>query len=199
MKTEQQSESEMRVAIAKDVLKQLENDVYVARGVYFSGSGVLEDITSAHESPDNDDDINPDIGANLTGPQIQEEVKNLKSCQVCAIGAAIVSGIRLYDGVSGNMFDPCKGASSRAGQRFFTKEQLGFMEGIFEATSDALWCNADVSSGNYHYFQMVERSERMKIVFQSIIDNEGEVVESDMASRFIKVAICLGDKLKRRH
>jgi hypothetical protein len=163
------SKREMRLAIAKDVLKQLKLRVYWAKSTYFRSSN----------SPLN----NQERLSSMNGAQVQKAVKDLASCEVCAIGAAIVSGVRLYDGVKGHRFDPGEGALSWAGQRFFTEHQLDMMEGFFEA------CTGFSSDELERKVENMPHRQRMEIVFGSIAKNDGRVVKKDILNRFQKARV----------
>ena len=113
----------MRVEIAKDVLKQLRAKVYWGSICYFN---------AGYTTPLKNNDYYNTGPDNLSGAEVQKEVKQLERCGVCAIGAAVISGIRLYDGVPGKYFDPDDGADGKAAQRFFTKKQLVEMEQMYK-------------------------------------------------------------------
>ena len=164
------SKREMRIAIAKDVLKQLRAEVYIARGVYFMARG-----TPLYG--------NQEGLASMNGAQVQKSVKALTQCDVCAIGAAIISGIRLYDGVAGKRFDPNDGSVSWAGQRFFTERQLDLMEDFFEVTGSFLSGELEKKMDD------MPHKKRMKIVFSSIAKNDGRVVKNDILNRFKKARV----------
>lgn len=154
----------MRVEIAKDVLKQLRNGNFIAESTYLRTRRVLD---------------YPDAVSHFSGEEIQNEVLKIETCNVCAIGAAFISGIRLFDGISGEMFDVGNAANSIGAQKFFTKSELKTMEAWFENWEDlrslrpVLWLK----------IKRMSRKQRMRIVFQSIVDNGGRVLDKDIEAR----------------
>ena len=155
---------EKRVAIAKDVIKQLRLGRYLAASTYF-GTHIGGLVYHTH-------------GNILSSKQVQNEVQKLESCCVCAIGAAFVSGVRLYDGISGADWDVHLGQGSKGAQNFFTSTELITMERWFELK--------DLGHNLYRKLYSMPRKRRMRIVFQSIIDNDGRVLSNDMRARFEK-------------
>jgi len=161
------SKNQMRVAIAKDVIKQLKAGVYIPAGTYFWA-----------------DDLPTGFGSGLlSNENVQEEVLKLEACRVCAIGAAFVSGVRLFDGISGKNWDIYKGSNSVGAQSFFTKKQLCNMEEWFEVTKWPLTTALEDKILRMH------RSQRMRIVFRSIIANNGQVKNGDIKKRFEKARV----------
>ena len=159
------SKSQMRVAIAKDVIKQLKAGVYIPAGTYFwvATEGTFSGL--------------------LSNENVQEEVLKLQDCKVCAIGAAFVSGVRLFDGISGKNWDIYKGSNSVGAQSFFTRKQLCNMEEWFEVTKWPLTTALEDKILRMH------RSQRMRIVFRSIIANNGQVKNGDIKKRFEKARV----------
>ena len=157
---------EMRVAIAKDVLKQLKTKKYNARSIYFSASSVH--LSSQYS---------------MTGPELQAGLNSIGYCEVCAIGAALVSGICLFDGVSGSNFDYNAGVDSLAAQKFFNKHELVIMESLYEIYSVHDWPGGALIDA-----QLISQKERMKCVFRSIIHKKGRVSRDDIFYRFKKAA-----------
>lgn len=165
-----------RVAIAKDVLKQLKAKKFHADGTYFE----LEDR-----------DFNFWGERHLwSASTLQSEMKKLKTCKVCAIGAALTSGIMLYGEVEGDEFDPTSGFNSNAAKSFFTQKELAAMEAIFETRSHQQLLSID-------FYQKIKWEEglrrkvrehttydqRMKCIFKSIASNNGRVSQADIFKR----------------
>lgn len=174
--TKKLGKREMRVAIAKDVLKQLKIKAYSLGGGYFFSEDQFFRYSGGFLEAD--------------GPALQQAVKEMKHCSVCAIGAAVISGIRLYDGVTGESLDPGKGQHSVAGQRFFTENELAVMERLYEGWRGYEWPDEekeDEHDNPAHLrckVQLLGRDSRLKIVYQSIIDNNGRVVKKDILNKY---------------
>ena len=194
MKKKKLTKQEMRLAIAEDVLEQLRIGRYYATSNYFLATGPLRRRGEVDFSSD-PDNFRP---KGLTGPEVQEEIKRINKCGVCAIGAALISGIRLYDGVSGDNFDPFRGRLGTAVNRFFTTKQLGVMEDFFEIFVEGF----KNKEGQVDYTLRrvainMGRDERMRLVFNSIKDNKGRIVKQDMLKRLRSKAKALAtDKVR---
>lgn len=182
------SKQKKKVEIAKDVLSQLRIEAYVADSVYFSPSNDAgESLEGGYANNETDYLI-------ATGPEMQKFAKNTE-CSVCAIGAALISGIRLYDGVSGNMFDPDNGAGSQAAQKWFTRADLYDMEGVFEVSKLRLPEMKGFYNPDDLEDAMVEISDdaRMRGVFKSIIQLKGKIDTKHMVTTVLHE-----DKLEKR-
>ncbi len=111
------------VAIAKDVLRQLETGKYIAqRGDY------LMHVISAdtYDHPAFDDNILRAKG------DLQSALKIIKPiCRVCAVGSMFISAVRKFDGFNSNgyWYDE---AMKRILRRFFTSAEVRNIEEAFE-------------------------------------------------------------------
>lgn len=160
--------AQKRVAIAKDVLKQIAMRKYRVRlGRYISwlepkSLPVCELIFKQ---------------STLCDP-------NRQACRVCAIGGAIASGIRLFDK---KITGPLMGQGMQAGgivSEWFTPAQALLIEAAFESTCSQTMQGFD---GNFTTiedharciaFRARHRSpvSRAKAIFRNIIANKGEFV-----------------------
>jgi len=132
------------VSIAKDVLKRLRYMRNVKRGYYFSWN---------------------DCG-HLTGDAQPLVPQFEKNCKVCAMGACLLSYIRLYDNVKvDDMLTAYSGISvdsmfiEKTLRDVFSKEQLGLMEHEFECS--------DV------YKSIEDPKKRLRLIMLNIVKNNG--------------------------
>ena len=153
-----------RILIAEDVLFQLSEDVYTPMSTFFL-------------THDEDSLLYGDV-YHLSGPVVQEAVKELRQCDVCAIGAAFVSGVRLFDGIDGASWDVRAGHESKGAQSFFTKAELKLMEQWYECD----FKNNQQVRAMYAKLIDLGPHDRMKAVFESIRDNGGRVSSLDIQS-----------------
>lgn len=109
------SPSQKRIAVAQDVIDQIETEKYKAHtGQYFDISGLSDECT-LQESID------------LEG----------SSCSVCAMGAVFASRVRLGNEVE--EYDPSGDDITEALEGIFEEEQLRLMEVAFEGYDAAHW------------------------------------------------------------
>ena len=109
------------VAIAKDVIEQIELRKYVATpGTYMRGLRLKTG----------------DLQNQLT--ELLDE--RAKKCSVCALGSAFLSAVRLYDKFNVESGGSSIGAESMMGklEEFFTQEEIGRIEAAFELSTDFL-------------------------------------------------------------
>ena len=156
--------AQMRVAIAKDVLKQISlHRIKIRAGGYWSigPSGPSSFIYNIQ-------------------PVGQEEIKE-KHCTVCAAGAAVTSAIRLFNEEKISTRNSCDDdAVFIAGRRWFTKRQLAMIEAAFEDPG----ARPMVEHITFHEIdrceQFAERNKssigRAKAIFENIIENRGNFV-----------------------
>jgi len=70
-----------RVEIAKDILKQIEWDIFIPQtGAY------VERLTI--------DGVNPDSFSDLSEESVQDKYERIESCKVCAIGACVLAATK---------------------------------------------------------------------------------------------------------
>jgi len=153
--------AQMRVAIAKDVLKQIK-----ARKITISPNGYWT-VGNPRFLYD---------GTAVGRLDIQR-----KKCSVCAAGAAITSAIRLFNEET----IPIRNASDEervfiAGRRWFTKRQLAMIEAAFEKPGSRPMVDQIT-------FREIDRCDRFaakndtylaraKAIFKNIIENGGNFV-----------------------
>lgn len=187
-----------KVEIAKDVLCQLNAEAYKAWGVYFHP---LNDEATALAQGNKFVQTSADDfqRKEFKGEEMQQFALKAK-CKVCAIGAAMISGIRLYDGVSGSMFDPADGCRSETAQKWFSEDELSIMENIFESYCSGMPAKvSDLGQGFNSKLELagqideISRDARMRGIFKSIIQLDGKVKRRHMIENVLHE-----QKLERR-
>jgi hypothetical protein len=162
------TKEEKRVAIAKDVIEQLDLQKFTAKsGTYFS--------------------LNlPDYKVVKEGVSLQKQFDKAETCKVCAMGAVFASKVRL-----GNEFEvpysTCIVSIDddyivNSTDSLFSEYEMRLMEFFFEG--------ADINETIYHesedYDSIDEKvrefcdtyktaDERMRAIMQNIIDSEGAI------------------------
>jgi hypothetical protein len=152
------TKSQMRVAIAKDVLKQIKAGKFritVGRFAVLPG------------------------GSETYG---KKELRKMPVCNVCAIGAAIVSGIRLFNEIE--ITDSCinNKESWEMIQKFFSPTQAIKIENAFEQGSGCYsrsnwdWTGPDVNTDKAVDFgeSFQNKTARAYAIFANIVKNNGE-------------------------
>ncbi len=165
------SKADARVAIAKDVLAALDaKKITASRGTY----GVL--------------DLKNPVRGFAVG--VREILPDLKSCHVCALGAAAIAlvgrenylTVNAYLGTTEIHLDDCRYRSLL--REYFSGEQLAMIESAFESINSAY--KENISYQNEGILQSVYYSKHipdgsvssvcMRAIFQNIIDNNGTFV-----------------------
>lgn len=136
-----------RVAIAKDVLKQLADKKYFARKMCYISNNVLY---SGAE----------DLQAVLLN-------KNPK-CDCCALGASFLSLARLGDKLSLTNRNYLKTLAP-----IFGKKQVDLIESTFEGWGKQQGCT---KAGEAFFEKYPEPNERMKAIFKNIVKNKGKFI-----------------------
>lgn len=159
-----------RITIAKDVLELLETEKVIAQsGTYMELDSDIEekywdDWSTAPEAP----------------VQLHELIERSETCEVCGIGACFVAAVRRNDQVEAS---DMSGASDDDFMRsylesWFTKDQIELIEAAFEESSRfykgpsrKLGQRASDFGKRYD-----SDEERMRAIFQNIVDNGGTFV-----------------------
>lgn len=158
---------QQRIAIAEDVVAQVRAGVFIAeQGEYFHPKGprgVIKRFTTW--------------------------VAKLKPCEVCGIGAACVSSVRLFDDWNGetHVGDVCHPEPMREHlSRFFSDAQIGLIEVAFEgdgyfyaqATGRHRWARSEDEEQQVKYAQQwhyhcEEPAHLLIAIFDNIARNGG--------------------------
>ena len=148
------TKAEMRVAVAKDALKQLELEKYKAcRGTYVDWN--LED--KIRESDEDE--------------QVQKIIKEHEStCQICARGALLMSSIRKFNDVTVKDFNKNWEKKSK---QIFSTQTLELAEIAFERWNK-LDHNAKQDRAYNFGIKYSYDNERLKAILKNIIANKGE-------------------------
>lgn len=176
-----------RVAIAKDVLAQLNAKMILARsGVYFSSKPV-EELLNTYESVSgswNYDSRQDKLKAELEDTQLCDVLEGQK-CTVCGIGAAFVSAVRLGDDLTVPNAGTDDGSMREYLVRYFEPEQVGAIESAFEEECFmSVAVGWGVTTAQYDLetraiaFGQQYRSDakRLRAIFENIIANKGTFV-----------------------
>lgn len=166
-----------RVAIAKDVLAQLDAKAYELRSGYRYFSAQLACSKSS-----------------VIDQDLRDVLPKAKDCTVCLLGAVLVSKARLYDEVPvasdsiyfGYDAESCVlGLGShdvyQALETVFDSDSLAIMEGVFERLYDAPdrlenFALREQFSQWRDYFYWFDSSEaRVREMMRILIDNDGEL------------------------
>lgn len=141
--------AQKRVAIAKDVLKQISaRRIKIQRGVF-----VLSRLD------------------NETAVYNQASVRKLKSCTACAVGAAIVCGMRLFNKVERSLID-----RPNALEEWFTPSQIQEIEWAFEC-GNGYFSQRDRSHPAVLFGERYSGpTERARAIFKNITTHNGEFV-----------------------
>lgn len=170
-----------RVAIAFDVLQNVDSLKVDNRGWY------LADTTG--KAPQYDPygnlakrKIHPYKG-NLKD-DASKHIPKLQKCQVCALGACLISQVKLFNKLPlgelvnyGGGIDPTRDMVSGILSRFFSKDQLDLIEVAFEAISEydggvqKKECHLDAERFGMEYSNP---KKRLKAIMGNIIVNDGE-------------------------
>lgn len=110
--TKRLTKAEKRVAVAKDALKQLHTEKYLAETGTYIGCNIDDTLGS---------DWRPD--------QAQKELKTMKPCSVCARGALLLSAVRKFNEATVSDVLQTKEWPSAD---LFGWEQLSLIEAAFE-------------------------------------------------------------------
>lgn len=163
------SRAEQRVAIAKDVIAQLDAKKIVARSTYFSPPQKVEDKCRARYG---DEKVRE-----LDLSEVTAQVK----CEVCGIGAVFLSTVEFNDKLKVKEFfsyDPIHGyLSDRDNQveylgKWFSSKQLDEIEEYFENGSPG--CDEAKPWSSSPIQREVKREKRLRMIMENIISNNGK-------------------------
>ncbi len=167
------SKPEQRIAIAQDVLDQIKAKRYIAtsgrwisfeeeKGTYLSQFSPTDSIQGLFEK------------------------KELTTCQCCGLGALFMSCINLnnnttvenYNYESDDLATAISEETLSNGlNEIFSYEQLRLIESYFEG-ADGAFLDDKRNAINFYYENCEE--ERLKLVMENIIENEGTFVPSKL-------------------
>jgi len=185
----------MRVAIAKDVISQLNSKKLIPERLTWvedSKMGSIEDFIESKVNKIDQDKLD-DFGIDL-----REYVCNIKKCEVCALGAIFISAVSLYNDMTiypgyyrstrnKNPYnwkpDSAKCYNWKIFEdlntspliKYFTKSQMELIESAYEGyegthevstSKEKVICKA-------FYFKYPSNKNRMIAIMENIIDNNG--------------------------
>ena len=162
------TKAEKRVEIARDVIKQLKLEKFISSpGIYV------------------------EIGDNIDGTaELQTALKNVGSCQVCALGGLFLSDIRKNDKCKAEDVDLGSDGSGFYShyidqykmkerlQKLFSIKQMGLIECAYECGSDPEDALLEEEYYNATVFgqRFDDSTERMIAIMKNIIRNKGTFV-----------------------
>lgn len=168
--------AEKRVAIAKDVLENLDR-LKVRQGNYICGT-LLEEV----DPKDN----------------AQEKVKAIQAyCTVCALGACLLSHIRLWDrvmmgeiaGTYPTLYLNVQYAGTTAPlKRYFTQRQLNLIESAFEMrpmNKEHAASDEEIAQAKFFGLGYINSQNRLKAIMENIIENEGTFKPCHMLGKLL--------------
>ncbi len=169
-----------RVAIAKDILKQIAAEQYNIQTGTWLEIDPVEEVSSKQLDAETSARILQSV---LLGRK-QTVVVNTKpaSCTCCAVGAACASAIRLFnqDTLKGSMDGGYDLGSYDDGvkilRKYFPVEQVDLMEAAFEIRTDSHHESASEASLEeaVHFGDRYDEAEaRLQAICQNIIKNKG--------------------------
>lgn len=169
--------AQKRVAIAKDILKQIAADLYyIEQGTWLNIDGV--------DTPEDTSTQSQIVQAALLGGKRTVVIESKPaSCTCCAVGAACASAIRLFnqDSLSGNLEDgfelPGYDEGSAILSKYFPLAQVDLMEAAFEQRTDSHHADAsDAALQRAVEFgdEYDNDTERLKAICKNIIKNQGD-------------------------
>ena len=165
---EEVKKKDLRVLVAKDVLKRLHRLRLTMRSYI---DGIDEKLLNKNKDKDLSDLI----------PKIQG------NCEVCLLGACFLSTVRLIDNMPTSKFikftdDPNEHFIEHYLEKVFSLEQQKLMEAAFELTSRLYYHSITVQVGPCHVNDAVtfggnfagNKYDRVRAVMQNVISNNGE-------------------------
>jgi len=168
------TKAEMRVAIAKDVIAQIMSKKYnPTQGCW------VDQVVGG-------DDYESWLFKNAESCKIdvQKYTKNIKKCDVCALGSLFVSAVNKYNNVYGTydtvsfdeVFNFEKTNNNSPLLRYFTINQIKLIEHTFEGGMGAV-CFDDghrmVNKSYTFYDKYPDSKDRLLEIMKSIVENNG--------------------------
>lgn len=175
------SDAQKRVAIAKDVIAQLEaKKISAATGHFVQGTifaFIRRKLFNSQQSPEEND-----VAHNRSiQPYLVEGLEQNQTCSVCAKGAIFIAHIQRFNQIS---YDQCSGTDERNVARllpYFPSQFLSEIETLFEGV-DYPWNILGRSQFDflleYHHEHLADLSpdDRIIHIMKLIITNKGKKV-----------------------
>lgn len=165
-KNKKLTKAQRRVAIAKDVLKWIPKS-NIRRGSYITGSLPSELTPKPKE-------------------QLQKYIRDMTSrCSVCALGACMLSHVRLFDkltvgefgAIEGNVVDAMRCDTTAVLSEVFEREQLAMIECAFEGYDHSCALNwKDARECESFAANVSDSKDKLRMIMKNIIKNDGAFV-----------------------
>lgn len=157
------SDAQKRVAIARDVIKQLKSELIGACHLYFYGK--IYDILSAENNP------LADVRALIRKAKIK---KNL--CDVCAKGALLIAHILRFDKMNVSEVQRAERLIySYSSIPYFTNEQFNLIETLYESNGYKLG-PASPWRKFYDRIDDLRNEDRLIAIMKEIIRRRGSIL-----------------------
>jgi hypothetical protein len=167
------TKAEMRIAIAKDVIAQIKAKKYNP------SQGSWVDVVGENHFHDwlFENASNCDV-------DVRNYTKNIKKCNVCALGSLFVSAVNKYNNVYGTyytvsfdkVFDFKETNNNSPLLRYFTINQIMLIEHTFEGGMGAI-CFDDghrmVNKSYTFYYKYPDSKDRLLAIMKNIVENNG--------------------------
>jgi hypothetical protein len=167
------TKAEMRIAIAKDVIAQIKAKKYnPTQGTWVDQVGGQDyDSWLYHNALSCEIDV-------------QNYTKNIKKCNVCALGSLFVSAVNKYNNVYGTfdtvstdkVFDFKDMNNNSPLLRYFTLNQIQLIEHTFEGGIGAVYWDSDhsmVNKSHAFYSRYPDSKDRLLAIMKNIVENNG--------------------------
>lgn len=174
------TKSQMRVAIAKDVLAQMKAKKIIADTgcwVYDPKMGYMETymdglIDKFLDDPKND-------CCEFTEFHAKDFTSKVNKCKVCALGSIFVSAANLYDNIvldtrdPSDVFDSIKTSPLT---KYFSADELLMIESSYEGQDGACFDDLNIKEAglaNAYYISFKNDKDRLAAIMKNIIRNKG--------------------------
>jgi len=172
----------MRVAIAKDVISQLNSKKLIPERLIWvedSKMGSIDDFINSKVDKIPQDELD-DFAVDLS-----EYVCNIKKCEVCALGAIFVSAVSLYNDmtiypgrnyIAENLnWKVFEDLDTSPFIKYFTKSQMELIESAYEGHEGTHGVSSDKEEVicKAFYSKYPNDKDRMIAIMKNIIDNNG--------------------------
>ena len=185
---------QMRVAIAKDVIAQINSKKLIPETgvwIYDPKLGSIDDhidnlIDKAMEDEENDTCRFEPFNA-------RDFTKKVNKCKVCALGSIFVSAVNLYNGVeftdgenAARAFDTLEFSPL---SNYFSPRELAFIETCFEGEDSAHWTDVDGKDSAIaiaYNRSFPKAKDRLISIMKNIIRNKGAfIAEQDLTKEML--------------
>ncbi|MEP6756178.1 MAG: hypothetical protein ABJA67_11810 [Chthonomonadales bacterium] len=179
-----------RRAIARDAIAQLKAETFIATIGTYVTQYASDGITSPHAYGD-------------LQKLIKAKVTKAKPCQVCALGTAFLSAVRLFNSVRIQGGD-ADAALRQTLHKFFSLQELGVIEASFEQSSGHLYRTPKqyddyhnrqktapimvewdkLETGYRRFLARLNATQRLVFLMNAVADNAGQEITLSLLSTY---------------